>query len=235
VEDFRAYVVEDEASDVSTVRGERFGRLRAAIPPDVKPNLRAAATRAIRPLARRQIARAMRNTEPLRLHLGCGLLRKDAWVNVDLLGAKADVFWDLTSGLPFPDQSAEAVFHEHIYEHLSLRAGYELAKECHRVLRPGGVLRIGVPDAGACLDSYAGLTSTDWALSRPTPMLAVQALFYEHGHLAMYDGETLKLLCEAAGFVDALVCAFGEGRMQPNADTESRRDGTLYVEAVRPG
>lgn len=234
LEDFRRYVLTDEGSDVQAVRSTRLGRLRAAIPADVKPRLRAAATRALAPVSRRRVARLSRGPGPVRLHLGCGFTPKDGWINIDLLGAKADVFWDLGQGLPLGDASADAVFHEHLYEHLPMRTGYALALESRRVLRPGGVLRIGVPDAGALLDSYSGAVAAEWALSRPTPMLAVQALFYEHGHLAMYDAETLGRLCEAAGFQDVRTCASGEGRLSPNADSSGRREGTLYVEAVRP-
>jgi predicted SAM-dependent methyltransferase len=144
------------------------------------------------------------------------------------------VYWDLAESLPVGDGSVDAVFHEHLYEHLPMRMGYELALENLRLLKPGGILRIGVPDAGALLDSYSGAGPPDWALSRPTPMLAVQALFYEHGHLAMYDAETLTRLCEAAGFRDVRVSASGEGRLTPSPDSPERRAGTLYVEGVRP-
>ena len=111
--------------------------------------------------------------------------------------------------------------------------GYGLARESQRVLRPGGILRVGVPDAGQAVQSYAGNWDDAWARSAPTGMIAIQRLFYEHGHRAMYDGQTLILLLRAAGFVDVRRHAFGEGRLQPNADTPRRRAGTLYVEAVK--
>lgn len=96
------------------------------------------------------------------------------------------------------------------------------------------MLRVAVPDAGACLRSYAGVADPDWALSQPTPMLAVQALFYEHGHRAMYDEELLVGTLAAAGFAEAAARAFGNSRLSPCPDSEVRRDGTLYVEGVKP-
>lgn len=99
------------------------------------------------------------------------------------------------------------------------------------MLEPGGVLRVAVPDAGALLASYAGTGDPGWARSRPTGMLAVNALFYEHAHRAMYDAETLTLMLRAAGFAHAEHSAFGEGALQPTPDGPARRDGTLYVEA----
>jgi hypothetical protein len=97
------------------------------------------------------------------------------------------------------------------------------------------VLRVGVPNAGALIDSYSGKADPTWANSLPTGMLAVQSLFYEHGHRAMYDAETLTLMCRAAGFAEAASREAGGGWIQPNPDTPGRSVGTLYVEARKAG
>ncbi len=189
-------------------------------------------TRLAAPWSRRRL-RAAAERSPLRLHLGSGRVNKEGWVNIDLLAARADVAWDLETGVPFASDSVDAIFHEHMLEHLDLHAGFAFARECLRVLKPGGVLRVAVPDAGALLRSYAGTGDPGWARSQATPMLAVDALFYEHDHRAMYDGETLVLLLRAAGFGEASESRFGEGRLQPSPDSPVRRDGTLYVEATK--
>jgi predicted SAM-dependent methyltransferase len=188
----------------------------------------------LRPWSRLKFRRAQ-SQEPFRLHLGCGWINKDGWVNVDLFLTRADIAWNLAAGLPVPDDSVDAIFHEHLMEHLSLRQGYLLTRECQRALRPGGILRIGVPDAGACIASYAGHINPSWAESQPTGLLAVQALFYEHGHRAMYDAETLVALCYAAGLEDARALESGDSRLVPVPDSPRRKDGTLYVECVKPG
>ena len=62
--------------------------------------------------------------------------------------------------------------------------------------------------------------------------MAVEALFYEHGHVSMFDSQTLILLLRAAGFHEAQEQRFGETWMSVDApDTESRRVGSLYVDA----
>jgi predicted SAM-dependent methyltransferase len=188
-------------------------------------------TAALRPVAERKL-RELREQRPLRLHLGSGFEYKAGWINLDLAPLKVDVPWNLANGIPFEPGTVEAILHEHLLEHLTLAQGHGLMRECVRVLEPGGVLRIGVPDAGACLDSYAGLADQDWAESQPTPMVAVMSLFYEHGHACMYDAETLELLCLASGFASAKRSDAGGGTLGAD-DTPSRRDGTLYVEAVR--
>jgi predicted SAM-dependent methyltransferase len=209
------------------VAGGRFLRAMPAWAPD---RVRAIGTRVLRPLAQKKFERARREGYT-RLHLGCGWVHKDGWLNIDLFATRADVYWDLRLGIPFPDDSVEAISHEHMLEHLSLEHGFSITRECLRVLRPGGVLRIGVPDAGLCVNSYAGTAAPDWAASQITGMLAVQALFYENGHRAMYDAETLMLMCRAAGFAEAKHSDWGEGWIQPSPDIPSRRGGTLYVDA----
>jgi predicted SAM-dependent methyltransferase len=173
----------------------------------------------------------MRDGDP-RIHIACGHVYKHGWTNIDLVPVKVDIPWNLKRGIPFADETVSAVFHEHFLEHVPFEIGFTVTQECRRVLRPGGVLRIGVPDAGACLASYAGLAGDDWARSAPTPMIAVLRLFYEHGHVAMYDAQTLVALCLAAGFAEATRFESGRGRLG-SADSPERASGTLYIEAVK--
>ena len=228
----RDYLLNDPAAEAPALpRPESLPRQLIAL--IGMGRLRALSTAVLKPAARRRLAK-LRDSSELRLHLGSGFLSKPGWIDIDLAGARADLVWNLKHGIPFEDGSVDAVFHEHLLEHLTLRNGFQLTRECHRTLKPGGVLRVGVPNAGACLRSYAGIDDPDWAQSRPTPMLAVHALFYEHGHRAMYDERLLVAVLSAAGFVDVTPREFGDSRLSPCPDTEVRRDGTLYVEGVKP-
>ena len=116
-----------------------------------------------------------------------------------------DVYWDLRRGVPFPDECAQAAFLEHVLEHFSLGDVVAVLKECHRVLAPGGIVRIGVPDFGRYLESYSGDRSFIEELrpGRPTPLLAVGEVALNHGHRSVWDGPTLVAVLEEAGFVEA--------------------------------
>jgi SAM-dependent methyltransferase len=194
---------------------------------------RLVATQVLRGTAQRRFAELPR---PLRLHLGSGNEHKDGWVNVDLAGYPVEVAWNLAWPLPVADGSVAAIFHEHLLEHLTIPQALVLCRECHRVLQPSGVLRVGVPDAGAAVLSYAG--DREGFLERvrpgrPTAMLALQELFYYPGHHTMYDFETLALLLRACGFAEPERRSFGETELEPPPDSPHRRDETLYVEAQR--
>lgn len=184
----------------------------------------------------RRKAKALAGGE-IMLHLGCGGERKVGWTNVDLLGDPVDLAWNLANPLPFESGSVTAIFHEHLLEHLPLAAGDSFMRECFRVLRPGGVLRVGVPDAGRLVQSYAGDRGYLEKLhpGRPTALIAVQELFYWHRHCAMFDTETLEFFFRASGFPDPRERGFGDTELSEAPDTERRRGNTLYVEARKPG
>ncbi|MCS7337459.1 MAG: class I SAM-dependent methyltransferase [Verrucomicrobiae bacterium] len=53
---------------------------------------------------------------------------------------------DLRKPLPFPNDSVDAVYHSHVLEHLDRAAAEPFLLEIKRVLRPGGIHRVVVPD-----------------------------------------------------------------------------------------
>lgn len=88
------------------------------------------------------------NRESLHLlNVGCGSHYDDRWRNLDLFSSDPAVLqYDIRKGIPFKDGEFDAVYHSHVLEHLAPYQGRKLIAECYRVLKPGGVLRIVVPD-----------------------------------------------------------------------------------------
>ena len=84
---------------------------------------------------------------PMRLHVGSGPARLEGWLNVDRQDLpEVDLVADVTAGLPVGDGEAEAVFAEHFLEHLPLDDAVAFLREAHRVLAPGGWLRLTTPN-----------------------------------------------------------------------------------------
>ena len=82
-----------------------------------------------------------------RLNLGCGSQVHPEWTNVDIMPRHPGVInHDLNKRLPFADASFEVVYHSHVLEHLTKEQGKAFVGECYRVLKPGGILRVVVPD-----------------------------------------------------------------------------------------
>lgn len=114
----------------------------------------------------------------IKLHLGCGTVVVDGWINVDYsLGARLskiptfryfnkklklfDVEWkeniflhDLTKKLPWKDNSVDYIYCSHTLEHFTKDNGRYLLSEIYRVLKRGGLARIIVPDLGIIIDRF---------------------------------------------------------------------------------
>lgn len=89
------------------------------------------------------------------LNVGCGRCIHAAWTNIDLVSAVPGVIsHDLRTGLPFDDNEFDAVYHSHVLEHLTPVDASTMLRECLRVLKPKGVLRVVVPDLEGIARAY---------------------------------------------------------------------------------
>lgn len=142
-----------------------------------------------------------------RLHLGAGDHHIDGWINVDLVRGAADVLADFTQALPFRTASVDLLHSEDLLEHLDDAAGKHLLRECHRVLRPGGVMRVLTPDLRAIVDRVYLQRETRhlaWCnnqLSADGPCSALNMHLRMNGeHRFLYDEEHLTGTLRGIGF-----------------------------------
>ena len=236
VGELRRYLEEREAARTRGLeRGGGVVLLRRVTPFGLRQAAKVQGTALLAPVERRKAARILAESRPLRLHLGAGTHRPPGWVNIDVLGMSPDLAWDLRKRLPFPDGAAKAVFLEHVLEHFALADGLDLLEECRRVLEPGGIVRVGVPDFGRYLESYAGDGELVERLrpGRPTRLLAVGEVALGHGHRSVWDAETLELVLTEAGFADVSRRTFGDSALEPAPDNPAREPESVYAEGRR--
>lgn len=89
------------------------------------------------------------------LNIGCGSKFHTEWINIDIHSSNTSVIQhDIRKGLPFPDCTFDAVYSSHLLEHLSEKEAGLLLKEKFRILKPGGICRIGVPDLEQICKNY---------------------------------------------------------------------------------
>ncbi len=91
------------------------------------------------------------------LNLGCGnrYVESAAWLNVDFAVRHPGVLAiDLRKKLPFGENSFDLVYHSHVLEHFTCAEAKRLLDECYRVLKPGGIIRIVVPDLENIVREY---------------------------------------------------------------------------------
>jgi predicted SAM-dependent methyltransferase len=89
------------------------------------------------------------------LNLGCGSRFHKDWINVNMNATgKGVIASNLLEGIPFESNTFNVVYHSHLLEHLSKTDGINLIKECYRVLKPGGIIRIATPDLEQIIKNY---------------------------------------------------------------------------------
>lgn len=91
---------------------------------------------------------------PCLLNIGCGHTRHPAWINLDVAGPPDVIPWDIRRGIPFRDNAFDAIYHSHVLEHLPKAAAPGFLAECLRALKPGGALRVAVPDLESAARDY---------------------------------------------------------------------------------
>ena len=116
------------------------------------------------------------------LNLGCGLRFHPDWVNLDISPIDNQVRrWDLRRELPFPDEMFDVVYHSHVLKHFSQQDGLRFLGQCYNVLRPGGVLRVVVPDLERIVELYRH------ALNNALKGVPDSQFYYDWAIIEMYD------------------------------------------------
>jgi predicted SAM-dependent methyltransferase len=178
---------------------------------------------------------------PHRLHLACGNVHKEGWINVDIEATPAtDLVFDLVDGLPFPDASCELVYHEHFLEHLAPDQGVRFLGECRRVLQPGGWMRIAMPDLDDIIRRSADGTWREqvWLKALgdyviPTRAEMINMAFRDWGHRWLYDREELERRLREAGFSIWHFAEWGRSSRPTLCGMESRAESILLADVQR--
>jgi SAM-dependent methyltransferase len=157
----------------------------------------------------------------------------------------AGVEWADASRLPLASQSAEVVYSSHMFEHLDRARARAFLSEARRVLKPGGRLRLAVPDLERLASAYLADGDADTFVERlllatepPSALRDVlrQLIVGPRNHLWMYDGRSLSALLSATGFVDVQTLPPGATHITDSEPLNlfERADESIYVEATRP-
>jgi len=148
----------------------------------------------------------------IKLHLGCGTKNfgKD-WIHIDGSNVKnggdkrkggdfSHIKYNDITKLPFQDNSVDIIYNSHVFEYFDRDECKDVLKEWYRVLKKGGILRIGVPDFEACaklyvnkeypLDKFVGMFYGKWQIND-------NKFVY---HKTVYDFVSLKKVLEEAEF-----------------------------------
>ena len=131
----------------------------------------------------------------LGLNIGTGGHDLAGWVNLD--ETKPGDVLARVPPIPFREGCFDEILMSHVVEHMKLDDGRALMKECHRILKPGGVATVIVPDAKIISLAYLTGQIDNWALND----WLVYSYCQESPHRWFYDRQTLNQIVIDAGFV----------------------------------
>ena len=114
----------------------------------------------------RRLQKEIRGRNIEKLHVGCGLVLLEGWLNVlyeprqeygrvKEENGRALLNYNLLKQWPIEDNSIQFIAGSHFIEHLDLNQGIMFLKEGFRVMRPGGVIRLSCPDLGIYIKNYS--------------------------------------------------------------------------------
>jgi SAM-dependent methyltransferase len=207
----------------------------------------------------------------LYVQYGCGLCAPEGWINFDasytlaferlpLVGRlytknsqrfpKQVRRGDIVKGLPLAPESATGIYASHVLEHLAYGDCIQALRNTYRLLRPGGIFRLVVPDLEAAAQQYLaslkdqspfanGLFMETTALGRKERPRSIGGLVHlwlnSSTHLWMWDCPAMARALEAQGFRKVRRCRFNdsEDHMFATVEDPLRFDGALAMEARR--
>lgn len=179
-----------------------------------------------------------------KLHVGCGVNYFPGWINIDNNSdnniSQLDLHHDLRLPLPFYDNSADFIYNEHFLEHLEVPEAIRAIKDFMRVLKPGGVLRIAMPDLDDCIAAYR---NPDWAKASglkkygltfiQTPCELLNISMRAWGHKWLYNWEELERRLKEAGCVTIQRRKNGQSVFPEFQSIETRGESTLIAEVTK--
>ena len=164
------------------------------------------------------------------LHLGCGTNVMKGWLNTDLKAHGHVKYLDASHPFPIRSNNLDYIFSEHLFEHLSYEEGKFMLRECYRVLKPGGVLRLTMPTLDFLIRLYREPDRSlhqryaRWSLLQFAPQmytdfindgqglpmaLVVNNFMHFWGHQMIYDFPSLRTMLGNTGFADIKECSSG--------------------------
>jgi predicted SAM-dependent methyltransferase len=150
------------------------------------------------------------------------------------------------------NETVDFVYSSHFLEHLTRREASKIVKDCFRVLKPGGWIRLVCPDLRILARKYLE-GDIGYPLFNVWPKAQLSEAFIESlclvdnrsilakflspgfSHLYMYDFDSIAELLSECGFPVTNVCCFREGATPDIDKLDNRPDESLFVEAQKPG
>ena len=204
-----------------------------------KPDLKSILKFEIKSFFGRLLSPKIRKTKNKLINIGCSTRNLlDGYDNIGFYTAR---FWkakgvighDIRYKFPYPDSTFEGAICDNVIEHLYVDEDLNLFKEVYRILKPGSIFRIIVPDLQKYIDHYYQKKNSEFDRYE-NGCSAMWNLTHNWGHLSVWDYEMLSKQLEIIGFKNIVSTNFREGD-DPRLleDAPSRKWECLHLECKK--
>jgi predicted SAM-dependent methyltransferase len=175
-----------------------------------------------------------------RLQFGCGAFPAPGWINTNLVpGPGVDLVGDVRNGLPLDSASIGYIASMHALVELPYLDVVPALRELHRILAPGGVLRLGLPDLDRAIDAYRTgdrgyFHIPDDEIGSIDGKFVVQMTWYGTNRM-MFTFALARELLERAGFRDVRRVDYGQtaSPFPEIVALDNRPRESFFVEATK--
>jgi len=176
-----------------------------------------------------------------RLNWGCGAHLGEGWINSDVKDEPGvDLVADIRSGLPLDTDTVDYAVSIHALPEFAYPELVPALEELRRVLKPGGTLRLALPDLNRGIEAYLAGEETYFKVdprevSSPGGRFIVQMLWYGYSRSLFTADFALELL-QKAGFEEVRECSFGAtaSGIPEIVELDNRKEESLFVEGTAP-
>jgi SAM-dependent methyltransferase len=175
-----------------------------------------------------------------RLNWGCGSWPEPGWINSDRKdGPGIDLSCDIRDGLPLEDGSIDYAVTIHALPEVPYPDLVPALQELRRVLKPGGVLRLVLPDLEKGIQAFLAGDSDYFVVPDEDAKslgakLAVQLTWYSYSS-SLFTHDYVEELLEKAGFAKAVRCDYRQtaSPFPEIVELDNRERESLFVEAEK--
>lgn len=139
-------------------------------------------------------------------------------------------YLNLFKPLPYAESTFRHVFSSHVFEHLPRAKLALLLRELHRVLRPGGTMRVSVPDLTIMVKNYSEQDGDAFV----NAIFEIDHANAKNRHHWMYNECSMRVILSAAGFTNITRCRYRQGKCPDLELLDNRPEHSLFMEADKP-
>lgn len=149
----------------------------------------------------------------IRLNLGCAFTMFYGWHNIDVIDAEmfANTFrylyskHDLRNSIPYNTGVVDSIFMHHVLEHFTYDEIIKILKDCRRIIRPDGAMRIAVPNTSVLINKHIDnslkeLDEMNHGCAKAKTNTRKLWSILGEGHKSFLDYKTLQMMLEEAGW-----------------------------------